>query len=296
MRYLAIFLIALSAASWAAGQQQNPPAQKPAANKPAGKQPATSTAPATPPPETVQVAPTSQAPLQKPAGEAGYLEPAQVKALLHRMWLTEFRINDLLSQVRAEKWKISDPTRQSFNQTLETLRKQLEALEEWRAQFDKRPESMYFGYKAYAAINAVLPRLDGVARSVSQFENASLGAQYSQAGNQLFDQQQALEPYLSYLLRSQDGLLLASENNLAACQHELGYAMRGRTQPATPMKNVLPEFKGWRVRRAKEAAAGNAKPGQKTVEKRPAKKPAAKPATAKKSTAPAPSAKPGQKK
>ena len=132
------------------------------------------------------------------------MEPAQVKALAHKIWIAEYRINDLLTHVHPEKWKTSNVTRNSFNQTLENLHKALEGLEEWRAQFEKRPDSMYFGFQTYAAMNAALPRLDGVARAVSQFENPSLGAQYSQAGNQLFDLQQALQPYVAYLLRNPD--------------------------------------------------------------------------------------------
>jgi hypothetical protein len=146
------------------------------------------------------------------------MEPAQVKALAQKIWITEFRINDLLTQVQPERWKTSDVTRNSFKQTLENLHKGLEGLEEWRARFEKRPDSMYFGFQTYAAANAALPRLDGVARAVSQFENPSIGAQYSQASNQLFDLQQALQPYVAYLLRNPDQLLYVAQTNLAGCQ------------------------------------------------------------------------------
>ena len=102
------------------------------------------------------------------------MEPVQVKALAHKIWIAEFRITDLLTQVHPEKWKTSNVTRNSFNQTLGNLHKALEGLEEWRAQFEKRPDSMYFGFQTYAGMNAALPRLDGVARAASQFENPSL--------------------------------------------------------------------------------------------------------------------------
>jgi len=91
-----------------------------------------------------------------------------------------------------------------------------------------------------------------------QHENASLGAQFSQAGNQLFDLQQSLQPYLTFLLRNQDQILLATQTNLAACQNELGYAMRTRVEPAKPMKNVNPEFKGKRRSAAARGSAGTA--------------------------------------
>lgn len=258
MRFHFALFITLLVAPCALGQQPSPAAKPP------------ERAPSAPPEtETIQVAPAPPSPLQKLSSETGGMDPAALREGLHKMAILEYRINDLLSQVQPAKWKISDGARKSFEQTLDTLRKQLAALEEWRAQFDKRPESMYLGYKTYVTINMVLPRLDGVARSVSQYENPSLGAQYSQAGNQLFDQQQAIEPYLSFLLRNQDGLLLGSENNLAACQNQLGYAMRGRGEQAIPMKNINPKFKGRRVRKSQGFSA-SAKVDEKAGQKNPA--------------------------
>jgi len=172
------------------------------------------------------------------------MEPSELKALLHKIWLAEYRINDLLTDVHSDKWKMPQATRNSFNQTFENLRKGLASQADWRAQFESRPESVYLGYETFIAIIAVLPRLDGVGQAVAQFENRSLGAQYSQAVAQLFDLQQALQPYLEYLLHNQDQLMLAAQGNLAACQDQLGLAMRNRTGPATPMKNYLPEIKG----------------------------------------------------
>jgi len=170
------------------------------------------------------------------------MEPVQVKALAHKIWIAEYRITDLLTQVHPEKWKVSNITRNSFYQMQRNLQKALVGLEEWRAQFEKRPDSMYFGFQTYAAINAALPRLDGVARAASQFENPSLGAQYSQAGNELFDLQQALQPYVAYLLRSPDQSLYVAQSNLAGCQNELGNALRGQGGPAQPLKNTFVEF------------------------------------------------------
>ena len=48
------------------------------------------------------------------AGTTGYLEPAQVKALTHKIWLAQYRLNDLLAQVHPEKWKMPPAARQSF--------------------------------------------------------------------------------------------------------------------------------------------------------------------------------------
>ncbi|MFB3924046.1 MAG: hypothetical protein ACE145_20170 [Terriglobia bacterium] len=208
-------------------------------------------------PETVNVTSPGKAPAPAPASAENVATAARIKELSQKLYLAEFRINDLLTEVRPERWKVSDEARNSFNQTLATLRDQLTAVDGWRVQLESRPNSIYLGFMTYAAINAALPRLDAVARSITQHVNASLGAQFSQAGNQLFDLQQALQPHLATLLQNQDEVMFANENNLAACQSQLSLAMRGKTAPAKLMKNVLPEFKGRRVKRSAET------PGQK---------------------------------
>lgn len=250
MRSSSVLFVLLVISLRAAAQQ---PANAPAQSKPG---PALET-------ETVETSrPAPATPAAAQAGE-GLMEPAQVRELLHKVWLAEYRLNDLFTEVHPERWKLADPARSSFQQTFETLRSQLEALEEWRGQLDARPDSMYLGYMTYATIDALLPRLDGVTRMISQRENASLGAQFSQAGNQLFDLQQTLQPYLMYLLRSQDQLLRASQTNLAACQNQLSFAMRGRGQPVRPMKNIRPDFKGRRPPKPAEAAKEDAAPVKK---------------------------------
>ncbi len=172
--------------------------------------------------------------------DAGYLEPAQVKDLLHKIWLAEYRINDLLTEVHQDRWKVAEAGRASFTQTLETLRKELAALEGWRTQFGERTDSLYLGFETYAAMNAVLPRLDGVARGIAEHENTSLAAQYTQAENCLFDLQQTLEPYLGFLLRNQDQMLLAVQTNLAGCQKQLGFAMQGTAGRVKVIGNTPP--------------------------------------------------------
>ena len=255
MRSASVFFLILACGHQAwAGQQLETPA--------AAGQPATAAEPSSAPLPTERVEVTKPAPADQTAAPAavGEMTPAQVKELLHSLWLTEYRVDDLLTQVKPERWKMAESTRDSFQGTLQALRRQLQNLAEWRGQFDARPDSASLAYETYAAISGVLPRLDGVARSISQHENPSFGAQYSQAGNKLFDLQQTLGTYLGFLLRSQDQVLYALQNNLAACHTELSYAMQGRTQRATPMTNIRPEFKGRRVREraAKAAEKGEA--------------------------------------
>lgn len=245
----------------------------------------------TPPPplETQTIGPPTKPPAPaSPPSDQGYMEPAQVKDLLHKLWFAEYRINDLLTQVHPERWKISEATRNSFKQDLETLQKAVAGEAEWRAQFEKRPDSMYLGYETYAAAVALMPRLEGLGQSVSQLENPSLGMQYSLVENQIFDLQQSLQPYLAYLMRNQDQVLFASQNNLASCQNQLGLAMRGREEPAKPMKNVFVEYQGRRPEHRASEKGGSAKTGHEaeTQAEKSAKPPASNP--------PSPPAKPQQ--
>ncbi len=172
--------------------------------------------------------------------ESGYLEPAKVQALMEQVRFADFRINDLLTDVHPERRTIAATARASFEQTLSTLREQMKSLEEWRSLLAQRPDSTFLAYQTYAAINAVLPRLDGVGTTIAQTDNPSFGAQLSQAGDRLFDLQQQLGGYISFLLQNQDRVQWALESNLSTCQSQLGQAMRGETQRAKPIPNQRP--------------------------------------------------------
>ena len=240
-RYL-FLLIALYACSAAA---QQPAKTQPATGAQAGASPQTETIPSPQPAQATQ-----------PVNAPGYMDRAQVEILVHKIGAMDSRIDDLLKAAHPEKWVVSNIIRNSLNQTLENLRTAMSALEAWRSEFEKRPDSIYYGFQTYAAINAALPRLDGVSHAVSRYENPTLGAQYSQAGDQLFDLQQSLQPYIAYLLRSPDQVLFVSQSNLAACQKQLGTALNGQSGPATPLKNTFVEF---HARRGRSGKAGDQK-------------------------------------
>ena len=230
--FLPIALCACSAAA------QQPAKNQPAQGAQAGASPQTETIPSPQP-----------APANQPVNAPGYMDRAQVEILVHKIGAMDLRIEDLLKAAHPEKWVVSNIIRNSLTQTLENLHTAMDALEAWRSEFEKRPDSIYYGFQTYAAINAALPRLDGVAHAVSQYENPTLGAQYSQAGDQLFDLQQTLQPYIAYLLRSPDQVLFVAQTNLAACQKQLGTALNGQSGPATPLKNTFVEFHARRGRR-----------------------------------------------
>jgi len=273
-----LLLFALFVAAAPLGAFGQSPAQKP----PAPQHPST---PASQEITTEQIAAPTQVPpiTSTQTNLPGRLEPEQVKALAHKIWLAQFRLNDLLAQVHPEKWKMPPEAQKSFDQSLDSLRKALAAEEEWRSQFEARPDSLYLGFQTYVAISAVLPRVDGVAHSVSHYENASFGAQYSQSANQLFDLQQAIEPHLAFLLKNQDNVLVVAQSNLASCENQLNTAMSGKQAPAIPMKNITPEFKGHgRAAHAKEAPAastGERKSGTPAKTGTPKRKSGTKPAS-----------------
>lgn len=235
--------------------------QSPAQKKPVPSHP---NMPASEEVQTERIGTPGQAPAVPvdPAAAAGHLGPQQVKDLMHKVWLAQFRLNDLLAQVHSEKWKMPAAARQSFDQSMDGLRKALAGEEEWRSQFEDRSDSSYLGFQTYVAISAVLPRVDGVARSVSQYENPSFGGQYSQAANQLFDLQQLMEPHLSYLLKNQDNVQLTAQTNLASCENELNYAEHNKQGQAIPMRNIAPEFKGRKRNAHPPSPAGEAKPAE----------------------------------
>jgi hypothetical protein len=168
------------------------------------------------------------------------MSAAQVEALMDQVRFAGYRIHDLLADMHPEHWKMPAPAQVSFQVTLNALRQQMKSLQAWRAQFQKRPDSMYLGYEVFAAINAALPRLDGVARTVATAYNPSYGVQFDEVAGRLFDLQQNLGGYLGFLLRGQDQVITALENNVASCQSELGEAMRGRTGRARGVRNARP--------------------------------------------------------
>ena len=234
--------------------------------------------PASATPETQQVsAPsTSQTSARVYTGGAGGIDPAEVKALAHKIWLAEYRVNDLVGAARPERWKMTDAARGSFQKSRATLQDGLRTLEDWRSQFEKRTDRMYLGYETYGAITTVLPSLDSVGRSISEYENPSFGAQYGQAAKQLWELQRSLGAYLGLLLRNQDQVLQALENNVAGCQTTLTYAMRPKVTPAKPMRNERAgRASGHRPRRARARPAARVEP-QKPGKKMAAKQPAAK--------------------
>src|SRR2546426_9342431 len=112
MRFIAIFLLISSGGLGA--RAALPPQDPPAAQEPAKPSPP-------PAPETEQVQepqPSPPQPVTQP-GVAGSMEPPQVKELLHRVWLAEDRVNDLLTDLHPQRWELSPEAGREFQKTVQ---------------------------------------------------------------------------------------------------------------------------------------------------------------------------------
>src|SRR6516164_3397265 len=153
-----------------------------------------------------QAAPAAQLPAQTPQGQPApatnqgtKLEPAQLKDLLQRIYVVTFRFTDLVGILQPDKWKMDDTARQSFNQALETVRSQLQTLDEDRKQFLEKPENLDLAGKTDASIGMLLPNMEAVAATVTQYDGPAQGTQYKQPADQLRELQKSLQPYVLYL-------------------------------------------------------------------------------------------------
>jgi hypothetical protein len=206
--------------------------------------------------ETIKVPETLQTPPSSMANQTGYMEPSQTRQLLAKLWQAEARVKDLTAQIRPEQLNMPAVELANFNSTLNTLRGSLASLDQSRQMFDSRVDSEYLGFETYAGISEVLPSLERLTRTVSRYNKPSLEGELNQAWNDMLTMRQSLRPYLSFLLRNHDQIFLTMETNLAGCQNELGYKNYKAGESPQNMRNVLPDFKGRRVRKK----AGNTEP------------------------------------
>jgi len=189
--------------------------------------------------ETEPIKPPSESPIPT-VKEPGFMDPPSVLALLHQALLTEYRVNDLLADVHPDHWKMPDAMRSSVGNSAAELRARMKDMDAWRVELEKRPSSAYLVFETYQAMSVLPPRLDALARLVSENESPSFGAEYASVGDRFLDAQQTLGSYLGYILRNQDQIVAAMEGNLSSCQSKLGEAMQGRGPRATPIPNARP--------------------------------------------------------
>jgi hypothetical protein len=134
-----------------------------------------------------------------PAVKAAPMTTAEVQSLLQKVYMAAFRVNDLLGILQPETWKIDDAERKAFNQNLDSLRQQLNALEQWRSQFAGQPQNTELGEKTAAAIDAVNAGVDAVSRAVGRYDTPAKSADYQRAAADFRPLQQKLESYIASL-------------------------------------------------------------------------------------------------
>ncbi|MGH9406282.1 MAG: hypothetical protein ACRD3D_10660 [Terriglobia bacterium] len=199
-------------------------------------------------------APSTAPPVSSLVVVAPPLTPAQVKAILASIYVSEFRIRDLLGQERPAAWKgASAADRALASQARAALISRLDELEKWRALFSEDPGNMYDAFQMFRAVDALFHPLRVFAREAAQYESHTMAADYSVRENDMEAQLNGLMPYIGFILQHADRNLVTFQTDLATCQNQLSYAMHSFVRPAQPMKNIVPVFQGRRVRRKQDA-------------------------------------------
>jgi len=179
------------------------------------------------------------------------LSAAQVKQLLYRVYVPAYRIKDLLSQEQPGKWKAPATEQNAFSASRQELSKDLANLEHWRSLFSEHPADLNSGFQTYVAIDRLFEPLENVTLRVEQYESPQAAADYEKSGSDLRAREDDLLPYLTFLFTHRDQTVQMYLTDLSNCQNQLGFAMHGLQTPATPMKNVLPQFQGRNVHKRK---------------------------------------------
>ncbi|HEV2494406.1 MAG TPA: hypothetical protein VG204_15175 [Terriglobia bacterium] len=133
------------------------------------------------------------------ATTGGALTLDQVNDLLRKIYNGAYRVKDLLSLLEPDKWKMDETARKSFDATVQSLRTDLQTLEESRTQFSGQPRNVALGYQLDGDLRTALPDIDTASRAVSEYEGPRQGIQYAQAHDQLVDLERALKSYLDSL-------------------------------------------------------------------------------------------------
>jgi hypothetical protein len=252
-RTLKAYLDSLRAAT------QAPPPAPAAPQKPPAANPSETGAPLAALPIEQVTAPPAAPPPATSTEVAGSITPQQIKTLMQQVYTATFRLEDLMTLVQPERWKVPEPVRESFHQEVATLRSRVRALDKLRSEFADHPDSSYLGYEVSTAIPPVVSDLGRIAQDVSQFEDRKLAAQVGQPGRWLKDAEHTLESYLDTMLSRNQEVVRSYLTDLATCQNTLNYAMRSRTpvEPMQPIKFARP-LQSLRMERRKAAEAARA--------------------------------------
>ncbi|MGH9402180.1 MAG: hypothetical protein ACRD2P_08745, partial [Terriglobia bacterium] len=210
-------------------------------------------APAPPPVSSLAVAPPP-------------LTPGQVKSILYKVYISEFRIRDLLGQERPDQWKDASPAERTMAAEARTaLVSRLNELEKWRVLFSDHPGNMYDAFQTYRSVNALFHPLRVFGLEAGKYESAGMANDYSQRETDMEAQLNGIIPYISFILKNQDRNLEMFQTDLSSCQNQLGYAMHSMVHSSQPMKNIVPVFQGRRRKKSKSSPAEKGGAGKQSA-------------------------------
>lgn len=199
--------------------------------------------------ERIQAPAAAPPPVRTLAVAAPPLTSAQVKQILHEIYVSEYRVRDLLGQERPERWKAPPAERQLALQTRAELLERLSSLEKWRERFSQHPAHMYDAFQTYLAINRIFHPLRVFGREAGKNESENMASAYERRAEDMEAQMNGLVPYIGFILQHADDGLDTYRSDLASCQNQLGYAMHQSLERPVGMKNIVPVFKGRRASR-----------------------------------------------
>lgn len=155
------------------------------------------------PPPAAAAAPQSQGPVTSAAAEPVpspvSMEPAQVRALLYKIYMSAFRVSDLLSVFQPQKLTMTDAERQAFGRRVDLLHADLQTLERSRGEFYNQPGDVTAGQATSKSIKAILPELDAFSGDVARHGDTADSQEYAKAAAELSKLQKSLEPYVVWL-------------------------------------------------------------------------------------------------
>ena len=214
------YLEASAKASESAGSaaaSTSPPAAAPSQPSTAAKAETAPAAPVFPPvvatqpaqPSAETAAPVSPAPAAAPAAPAvtpAAMAPADVQALLYKIYGVTFRIGDLAGSLQTDKWNLSAGDGAAFASKLDVLHTALATAEKARSDFYHHPDDAGLAQATASNLQAVSPKLDDFVAALSGTPGAKSAPEFKQAGDDLKALDGHLDPYVAYLTaKSQPG-------------------------------------------------------------------------------------------
>ena len=127
------------------------------------------------------------------------MQPAEVPALLYKIYTANFRVGDLTGALPIDQWKLTDEDAASLRQKADALRASVAALEKARNDFYNHPDDAALGQATASALQSLLPQIEDCAKALESTRGASFAKDYEQALGDLRKLDQQIEPYIASL-------------------------------------------------------------------------------------------------